>query len=40
VGIILSGRAKKELGVRARREEGSDGTWFWELPPKKTAQWP
>jgi putative DNA primase/helicase len=29
-------RAKKELGVKSRREGGSAGEWFWELPPKKT----
>jgi putative DNA primase/helicase len=33
-------RAKKELGVKARREGGSDGTWFWELPPKNAAHPP
>jgi AAA domain-containing protein/bifunctional DNA primase/polymerase-like protein len=33
-------RAKKELGVKARREGGSDGTWFWGLPPKNAAHPP
>jgi hypothetical protein len=28
--------AKKELGIRSRREGGSAGTWFWELPAKRT----
>ena len=32
--------AKKELGIRSRREGGSTGTWFWELPPKKTTYHP
>jgi putative DNA primase/helicase len=27
-------RAKKDLGVKSRREGGSTGDWFWELPPK------
>jgi hypothetical protein len=29
--------AKKELGIKSRREGGSTGTWFWELPPKKAT---
>jgi AAA domain/Bifunctional DNA primase/polymerase, N-terminal len=32
--------AKKELGVKSRREGGSTGAWFWELPPKKTSYHP
>jgi AAA domain len=32
--------AKKELGIRSRREGGSAGTWFWELPPKKATYHP
>jgi hypothetical protein len=30
--------AKKDLGIRSRREGGSTGTWFWELPPKAAKQ--
>jgi hypothetical protein len=31
-------RAKKELGVKSRKEPGKiDGGWFWELPPKATT---
>jgi len=30
-------RAKKELGIKSRREGGSDGAWFWELPSPKIA---
>src|SRR5262249_52704313 len=30
-------RVKKELGIRSHKEGGSTGTWFWELPPKKTT---
>ena len=38
-------RAKKELGVKSRRQGGTDGTWFWELPkvgthPPKRESWP
>jgi putative DNA primase/helicase len=33
-------RAKKELGVKSRRQGGTNGTWFWELPSKKTAHVP
>jgi putative DNA primase/helicase len=32
--------AKKELGIKSRREGGSTGTWFWELPPKKATHHP
>jgi putative DNA primase/helicase len=32
--------AKKDLGIRSRREGGSAGTWFWELPPKKATYHP
>jgi hypothetical protein len=27
-------RAKKDLGVKSRKERGMGGEWFWELPPK------
>ena len=28
-------RAKKDLGIRSRKEQGKlDGAWMWELPPK------
>jgi hypothetical protein len=33
-------RAKKELGIKSRRRGGTDGTWFWELPPKKMVNAP
>jgi hypothetical protein len=34
-------RAKKELGIKSRKERGKvDGDWSWELPPKKTAHTP
>jgi putative DNA primase/helicase len=33
-------RAKKDLGIKSRRRGGTDGTWFWELPPKKSAHTP
>src|SRR5262245_22283732 len=32
--------AKKELGIKSRRKGGSDGEWFWELPPTKAAHHP
>jgi AAA domain len=33
-------RAKKELGIKSRKERGKmDGAWFWELPPKRES-WP
>jgi hypothetical protein len=32
--------AKKELGIKSRRKGGSDGEWFWELPPRKAAHHP
>jgi putative DNA primase/helicase len=33
-------RAKKELGIRSRKQQGrTDGLWFWELPPKRES-WP
>jgi putative DNA primase/helicase len=33
-------RAKKELGIKSRKEPGrTDGPWFWELPPKR-ERWP
>jgi putative DNA primase/helicase len=29
-------RAKKELGIKSRKEHGrTDGPWVWELPPKR-----
>lgn len=33
-------RAQKELGIKPKRHGGSDGAWFWELPPnrRKDAQ--
>jgi hypothetical protein len=31
-------RAKKELGVKSRKEHGrTDGPWVWELPPKRES---
>ena len=30
-------RVKKDLGVTSRREGGSTGAWFWELPAAKKA---
>jgi putative DNA primase/helicase len=34
-------RAKKELGIKSRKQRGSTGGgWFWELPPKKTHHTP
>jgi hypothetical protein len=31
-------RAKKELGIKSRKEHGRiDGPWVWELPPKKAT---
>src|SRR5262245_18119456 len=27
--------AKKDLGIKSRREGGSAGAWFWELPAAK-----
>jgi putative DNA primase/helicase len=27
-------RAKRKLGIKARKEKKLDGAWFWELPPK------
>jgi hypothetical protein len=33
-------RAKKELGIKSRKQQGrTDGPWFWELPPKRES-WP
>jgi putative DNA primase/helicase len=33
-------RAKKELGIKSRKERGRPtGAWFWELPPKRES-WP
>jgi hypothetical protein len=33
-------RAKKELGIKSRKQQGrTDGPWFWELPPKREG-WP
>jgi hypothetical protein len=32
IGVRTLKRIKKELGIRSRREGGSSGTWFWELP--------
>jgi putative DNA primase/helicase len=29
-------RAKKELGVKSRRQGGTEGAWFWELPKAAT----
>jgi putative DNA primase/helicase len=39
-------RAKKELGIKSRKEHGrTDGAWLWELPkvaatPYKRERWP
>ena len=34
-------RAKKELGIKSRKQRGSTGGgWLWELPPKKTHHTP
>ena len=34
-------RAKKELGIKSRKEHGrTDGPWMWELPPRKMAHTP
>jgi putative DNA primase/helicase len=40
-------RAKKELGIKSRKQQGSvDGAWTWELPPQggrappKRKSWP
>jgi putative DNA primase/helicase len=31
-------RAKKELGIKSRKQHGrTDGQWLWELPPKKNT---
>jgi hypothetical protein len=31
-------RAKKDLGIKSRKQHGrTDGTWFWELPPKRES---
>src|SRR5258708_7024414 len=27
-------RAKKDLGVKSRKQGGTGGPWLWELPPK------
>jgi len=32
IGVRTLKRIKKEMGIRSRREGGSSGTWFWELP--------
>jgi putative DNA primase/helicase len=33
-------RAKKELGIKSRKQQGkTDAPWFWELPPKRES-WP
>jgi putative DNA primase/helicase len=30
-------RAKKELGIKSRKQQGrTDGPWFWELPPERS----
>jgi len=35
IAIMTLRRAKKELGIKSRKQRGSiDGTWLWELPPK------
>jgi len=29
-------RAKKELGIKSRKQQGmTDAPWFWELPPER-----
>jgi putative DNA primase/helicase len=34
-------RAKKDLGIKSRKEQGrTDGPWFWELPAKKATYHP
>ena len=31
-------RAKKDLGIKSRKQQGrADGPWFWELPPKRES---
>jgi putative DNA primase/helicase len=32
ISIATLRRAKKELGIKSRRQGGSKGTWTWELP--------
>jgi putative DNA primase/helicase len=33
-------RAKKELGIKSRKQQGrTDGPWFWGLPPNRES-WP
>ena len=34
-------RAKKDLGIKSRKEHGiTDGPWLWELPAKKAPHTP
>jgi hypothetical protein len=34
-------RAKKDLGIKSRKQRGkTDGPWFWELPPKRESWQP
>ncbi len=30
-------RAKKDLGVKSRKQGGTGGPWLWELPPKRES---
>src|SRR5262245_11059862 len=35
IAVMTLRRAKKELGIRSRKQRGSaDGAWVWELPPQ------
>jgi putative DNA primase/helicase len=31
-------RAKRDLGIKSRKEKGVDAEWFWELPAKRKAR--
>ena len=35
IAVMTLRRAKKELGIKSRKQRGSvDGAWTWELPPQ------
>ncbi len=41
IAVMTLRRAKKELGIKSRKQHGSvAGTWMWELPPKRWARTP